>query len=177
MAIVPTGVPAWVRTVSIGHYGGHADKQNYLSRGAIDPLTDVDAEEFVRATADLAAIVRTGPFAIITYTNGDTSPPTVESVLMMTGVRLTSYAGDTPPTGFPGGAGLGAGHATFTFEASYLDEYGVTGAFAVTGAKATVHGSDFAVASVEISGNVVTVRCKDAAGLDVGSKRVTLQVW
>jgi hypothetical protein len=177
--IVPTGVPAWLRTASISQYGGHASKENYLSRGSIDALTDVSAEEFVRITADLAATVRGAPFAIITFLNNDASPaaPTVESVLMMTGVQLTSYGGASPPTGFPAAARLGTGRVTFTFASSYLDEYGVSGALTVRSANATVHGTAFAVATVEISGNVVTVRCKDAAGSDVGDLRVTLQVW
>src|SRR5688500_11807960 len=103
MAITPAGVPAWLRTVSIGDYGGHLSKENFLSKGAINALTDVDAEEYTRATADLAAVVRTAPFAIITYLNNDTglAAPTIESALMMTGVRLVSYPGDSAPAGFP----------------------------------------------------------------------------
>jgi hypothetical protein len=177
--ITPTGAPAWLRTVSIGHYGGHVSKENYLSRGAIDALTDVAAEEFVRMTADLAATVRGAPFAIITYLNNDTSPaaPTVESVLMMTGVRLTSYAGGTPPTGFPAAARQGTGEVTFTFSASYLDEYAVTGVFTPVGAKATGHGSTFVAPVIEIAGSAVTVLCRDNTSAAVGNKRVTLEVW
>jgi hypothetical protein len=177
--ITPEGVPAWVRTVSIAQYGGHASKENYLSRGAIDALTDVSAEEFVRMTADLAATVRTAPFAIITFLNNDTSPaaPTIEKVLMMTGVRLTSYAGDSPPSGFPSAARSGTGLVVFTFEASYLDEYGISGAFVPAGALATPHGTTYVGPTIDISGQTVIVRCKDVSGNDVGDKRITLKVW
>lgn len=179
MAITPTGSPAWLRTVAIGHYGGHASKENYLSRGAIDALTDVAAEEFVRMTADLATTVRTAPFAIITYLNNDTSPaaPTIERVLMMTGVNLTSYAGGSPPSGFPSAARNGTGRVTFTFAASYLDEYGVTGAYVPVSCQVTGHGSAFVCPTAEISGNTVVIRCKDQAGSDVADARITLQVW
>jgi hypothetical protein len=179
MAITPTGSPAWTRTVSIGHYGGHASKENYLSRGAIDALTDVAAEEFVRMTADLAATVRTAPFAVITFLNNDASPaaPTIEKVLMMTGVRLTSYAGGSPPSGFPSASRLSTGRTIFTFASSYLDEYGVTGAFVPIAARAAGHGTTYVGASVLLSGNTVTVQASDGSGSDVGDKRITLKVW
>ncbi len=179
MAITPTGSPAWLRTVAIGHYGGHASKENYLSRGAIDALTDVAAEEFVRITADLAAAVRTAPFAIITYLNQDStlSAPLIESVFMMTGVRTTQYVGDSAPTGFPSAVRQGTGEVTFTFASSYLDDYGVSGSYTPRSPKVTGHGSVFVEATAEVSGSTVTVRCFDAAGSALGNKQVTLTVW
>jgi hypothetical protein len=180
MTITPEGSPLWLRTAAISQYGGHASKENYLSRGAIDALTDVAAEEFVRMTADLAAAGRTSPFAILTFLNNDASPaaPTIESVLMMTGVRTTSYAGGSPPSGFPSGARNGTGSTTITFASSYLDEYGVSGALALRAAIATGHGSAYvaAVATFATS-TAVDVRCYDAAGAALGDKRVTLAVW
>ncbi len=179
MAITPTGSPAWLRTVSIGHYGGHTSKENYLSRGAIDALTDVAAEEFVRITADLAAAVRTAPFAIITYLNNDTSPaaPTIESVFMMTGVRTTSYVGSSAPTGFPSAARNGTGDVTFTFPSSYADEYSVSGAYSPRSPKVSAHGTAFACVTAAVGGQSVQVLCFDAAGVALADKRVTLEVW
>jgi len=178
--IVPTGVPAWLRTASIADYGGHTSKENYLSRGAIDALTDIGAEDYVRATADLAAVVRTNPFAVIYYENNDVPPaaPTIWTALMMTGTRLTSYAGDSAPAGFPSAARVGPGEVTFTFAASYLDDYGVSGAFAPSMAKGTVaSGSTLAFVTTEIAGATVTVRCFDVAGAAADDKYVTLLVW
>jgi len=167
-----------LRTIAIGHYGGHSSKENYLSRGAIDPLTDIAAEEVCRMTADLAAVVRTAPLAVITYLNNDASPaaPTVESVLMMSGVRLISYPADSPPSGFPSATRAGTGEVIFTFASSYLDDYGVSGAFALYSARATGHGSTFVEVTTEIAGLTVTVRCFDDAGVAVADKRVTLLV-
>jgi hypothetical protein len=178
--IVPTGVPAWLRTASIADYGGHTSKENYLSRGAIDALTDVGAEDYVRATADLASVVRTNPFAVIYYLNNDGSlaAPTIWSVLMMTGVRFTSYPGDSAPSGFPSAARQGTGEVTFTFDASYLDDYGVSGAFAPIMAKGTgASGTTLVAVTTEIAGATVNVRCFDDAGSAVADKYVTLLVW
>ncbi len=180
MAIAPAGSPAWTRAASHTFYGGNVNKENYLSRGAIDPLTDVAAEEFSRAQSDLAACARTQPFAVITLQCNDTSPaaPTIWSVLMMTGVRLTSYPGDTPPTGFPSGARNGTGDITLTFASSYLDEFGVSGSFAPIQAKGTgASGSTFVGVTCEISGVTVVVRCFDSAGAAVADKYATITVW
>jgi hypothetical protein len=178
MPIVPTGYPAWTRLVSFAHYGGHESKENYLSRGAINPLTDVAAEEFSRMVSDLAAAVRGAPFATITYLNNDSSPaaPTIESVFMMTGVRLVSYAGDAAPSGFPSAARNGQGDVTFTFDASYLDEYGISGAFAPAAAAGTGHGSAYVVATSTISGQTVRVRALEGFATPVSDARITLVV-
>src|SRR5689334_20554830 len=117
MAIQPTGAPAWTRTASHVHYGGDVNKENYLSRGVIDATTDVGAAELCRLAADIEAIVRTLPFATITYLCNDAAPaaPTILSVYMMTGIELVSYAGGSPPTGMPSGSRTGTGHNVFTF--------------------------------------------------------------
>src|ERR1041384_16547 len=101
--VIPEGSPLWGRTVDFAHYGGNVEKSNYLSRGAIDALTDVDATQFARMTADLASIARTAPFAVITLVCNDTAPsaPTIEFAHLATGVRLTSYLGSAAPVGFP----------------------------------------------------------------------------
>ncbi|HEX5076138.1 MAG TPA: hypothetical protein VFW03_23195 [Gemmatimonadaceae bacterium] len=179
MAIVPTGAPAWVRTTSFTHYGGSTEKENYLSRGAINALTDVAAEEFSRMVADLAAVARTAPFAVMRILCNDTSPaaPTVEFCSLMTGVRLTSYAGDAAPSGFPSAARVGNGIATVTFASSYVDEYGVSGAFTPKTALAGVHIGAGGTATVVISGQTLTIRSVSAAtGLAISNARFTLEV-
>ncbi len=177
--IVPSGVPAWVRTVSIADYGGHVSKENYLSRGAIDPLTDVGAEEFSRQVGDLAACARTQPFAIVTFDCNDTSPadPTIQTVLMMPGIWLASYPGDSAPSGFPSGARQGTGDVDIIFASSYLDEYGVSGAFVPTQAKGTAHGIQFCNVTCNIAGTTINVRFFDAAGAAASNRRGTIMVW
>ena len=179
MSITPTGSPAWLRTVAFTDYGGNPDKENYLSRGAINPLTDVAAEEFSRMVSDLAAAVRTAPFAIITYLNNDGTPaaPTIETVYMMTGTRITPYAGGAAPSGFPSASRGGTGNVTFTFDSSYADEYGIVGAFAPRFAVASGHGATFVSPSVSITGQDVGVICYDSGGVALADKRVTLTVW
>lgn len=165
MAITPAGVPLWVRTVALADYGGNVDKINYLSRGAIDPLTDVDASEYSRLVGDLAALGRTAPFCILHFTCSDTSPaaPTVHWCSMMTGVRTTSYVASSPPSGFPSATRLSDGQVRFTFASSYLDEYGVSGAFAPTMADGTLASTTTGLAKTNISGQTVDVVLEDNA--------------
>ena len=178
MAVVPTGSPAWTRTADFSHYGGHASKENYLGRGAIDALTDVGAEEFSRMVADAAAATRTAPFAVITYSCNDTSPdaPTVEFVYMMTGIRTVSYEGDAPPSGFPSAARNGDGDVTFTFASSYSDEYGIAGAFAPRHAIAGLAGQSPGGAVTEVVAQTVRIRVFSDAGAAIADPRVTFKV-
>lgn len=180
MAIVPDGVPLWVRTVDFSHYGGNVEKSNYLSRGAIDALTDVDASQFARLTADQAAITRTTPFGIITLLCNDTSPaaPTFEYVHLATGVRLTSYAGDAAPTGFPSGARNGTGDVTVTFASSYSDPYGVAGAFSITHAQAGVISTAVARAIAQVAtSTTLRLRAFNAADAALTDARISFMVW
>ncbi len=179
MTITPEGLPAWTRTAGISQYGGHVDKQNYLSRGVIDPLTDIGAEGYSRLTADLAAAAITAPMFVCTFLNALSggSPPTVEAALFMPyGAITISYVGDDPPPGFPEAGQVGAGHTRFLFESSYVDHYGVVGTFAPYMAQATGHGTTFVSCSALISSNTVDVYCWDAAGNALEQKRVTLVV-
>lgn len=180
MAIVPAGVAPWVRTVDFAHYGGNTEKSNYLSRGAIDALTDVDAEQFARMTADLAALTRTAPFAVIRLLCNDSSPaaPTIEFVHMMTGVRLTSYAGGSAPTGFPSATRNGNSDVTLTFASSYNDSYSVAGTLSISHVLPTVIGTTVcrAVASIPTS-TTVRVKAFDAADAAISGARIDLMVW
>lgn len=176
--ITPSGLPAWSRTADHQNYGGHTSKVNYQSQGVTNPRTDVGAEAICRHASDTAAAVRTSDFAKITFLNNDGSPaaPTVESVEMMTGVTSTPYAGGSPTTGFPGATRSSTGVTVFTFDSSYVDDYGVSSSFAPTMAMAVGHGSSFVNCTCVVSGQTVTVYCWDAAGVAVGDKRVTLTV-
>lgn len=180
MPIVPTGSPLWVRTVDFAHYGGNTEKSNYLSRGAIDALTDVDAEQFARFTADAAAIARVSPFCILTVECNDTSPaaPTFTYVHMATGVRLVSYEGDAPPTGFPSGSRNGTGDITITFAATYNDPYSVAGAFSISHAKCSMIHTAVARAVAEVAtSTTVRIRAFDASDAALADAKMTLSVW
>lgn len=177
--ITPAGLPAWTRTANYAAYGGNTSKRNFLSQGVIDPQTDVGAAEFARFTADLEALVRTCPFAVITFLNRDASPaaPIVECVYMQTGVQLVQYPGDVVPSGFPSAARNGTGDVTFTFASSYTDPYSVSGAFAVKHAGATGLWTTATIVTTDITTTTVRVRCFTDAGAAVGDRRVTLEVY
>ncbi len=180
--IVPTGSPPWVRTTSFGDYGGHLSKRDYLSVGSINSETDLSAAEFSRMVSDLACVARTAPFAVITFLCNDTAPaaPTIEAVYMMTGVRTSSYAGASPPSGFPSAARNGNGDVTFTFASSYNDEYGVAGSFAIRFANGSVHATSgvHRVATTEIAtSTTLRVRVFDDGGSAVSNPRVTVVVY
>lgn len=179
MSTIPTGRPAWARSVSHTDYGGFPTKKNYQSQGVTNPRTDVGAEAYCRLAADAEACTRTAPFAVITFLNNDTGtdPPTVESAYLMTGVTTAGYEGDAPATGFPGGVRNGSAHTTWTFAATYEDAYETEEAFTPRFAQVFCHGSTFASATATISGSTVVVRVFDAAGSALDDVRVTLVVW
>jgi len=175
MTTTPTGAPAWTLTANHEVYGGHTEKQNYQSEGAINPKTDVSVEQFCRMVADLAAVVRTAPFAAMSFTCDDTTPgvPTVNSYNSMAGLE-------------PTGARNGDGDVTFRWLADYSDPYSVSGDLNIEHAIATVHEGVAGpyTASVELldpDGNSknesVRVRVLDAAGAAVAGAKCTLLVW
>ncbi len=178
MSITPTGSPLWTRQTSHVDYGGNLNKTNYMGAGVVSALTDVGAEDFVRICSDLASVARTSPMWVITYLCNDTSPaaPTIEIVRGATGVRLVSYAGGSPPTGFPSAARNGNGDVTFTFAASYNDEYGVAGAWAPVDCTASVASTAARSVTWIASGATLRVRVFDAAGAAVSDPRVTIEV-
>lgn len=179
MAVIPSGVPAWMRQNDFASYGGNLLKKNFASRGAINPKTDVGAEAFSRITADLAAVARTAPFGVFTILCDDSTPaaPTVEYATLMTGVRVASYLGSAPPTGFPSIARNGNGDFTMTFAASYNDPYGVAGAFTLKSPRASLGGATAGTATWEIlTATTLRIRAFAALGTAYSNARVTVTV-
>lgn len=171
MAVTPTGAPAWVRLSDHTTYGGNTNKTNYQSQGAVNPRTDVTAEQFSRLVADLEALVRVGSFAVITFTCNDTVPaaPTVDDYDSMAG---------TAPTG----ARVSSGVVTFTWDASYLDPYGVSGDIHI--AHAIVTGTSASqVGTVVLSDPDVNSKNERATvtieenGAPIADASATLVVW
>jgi hypothetical protein len=178
MAVTPIGSPAWARTITFDDYGGDVNKANYQSQGAINPRTDVTAEQFSRLVEDLTGVVRVADFAKLYVTCNDSSPaaPTIQWCRMMSGVRSTSYEGDAAPTGFPAGARVGDGSITLTFDASYSDAYGVSQALTIEHVSAD--GADTSVAYVtkSVAGSVVTLAAFDDTGAAVADAEFTVEV-
>lgn len=138
MAITPTGAPSWVKTNDHSTYGGRTDKRNFAGKGSVNGQTDVSAEEWVRACADLGAVSRTAPFATITYTADDTggANPTIDDITSMVAA--------------PTGTRVGDGQTRFTWASSYVDDYGVSGDVHIVGVEVTVHGTSAAVATFDL---------------------------
>lgn len=176
----PSGTPAWARANDHTTYGGDLNKENYMGIGIVDAQTDVGAEQLCRMAADMSAMIKVAPFAVITYLNRDTAvaAPLVESVMMQTGVTGASYEGDTPPAGFPTAAYVSAGISTFTFDASYSDAYSVAAAWTPSSAIATCHDIPGDMVNVSISGSVVTCEVVvGSTGNPDSNVRSTLVVW
>lgn len=178
MGITPTGSPPWTRQTSHVDYGGNVNKRNYMGLGVVNALTDVGAEEFCRACADLAAVARAAPMWVITYLCNDSSPaaPTIEVARGMVGSRVVSYAGNAAPSGFPSAARNANGDVTFTFASSYADDYGVAGSWVPATADGGLHGTIGGSATCTISGSTVRVVAIKHDGTAAPDSRITLEV-
>ena len=175
MSIVPTGNPAWVRSNGHTAYGGNVNKLNYQSLGTVNPRTDLSAENLCRIAADLAAVARVSPFAVMTFTCDDTTPsaPTINAYYAMAG------SSPTPTRN-------GNGDATFQWAGSYADDYGVVANANIIAATATVvtNGANTYVATVELlDANAdgvfesVRVRVVNQAVVAVSNAKVCLTIW
>jgi hypothetical protein len=168
--ITPAGAPAWSRAADHTDYGGHINKRNYQSQGAVNPETDITAEQVTRTAADLAAVTRVAPFAVLTITTQDPGPPSVDSVRLMTGALATAYAGDAAPSGYPSAALTGTDETTVTFASSYSDEYSVAASFTPQCVQAFSHDGA-TQPTAEISGQTIVITTGSTP------ETVTLTVW
>jgi len=142
MTTLPAGLPAWSRTASIESYGGHADKINFMGQGAIDARTDVTAAQINRLAADMSAIVRVLPLAVIIVQNDDTgvNDPTVLGAWLQSGVSAAGYAGASPPSGFPTATRISDGSVAIQFPVPLTDDFGVEQKVHIRAAEASVSG-------------------------------------
>jgi hypothetical protein len=175
-------IPAHARSADFTSYGGDVNKRNYLGEGNVDPETDFGAADLNRTAADLASVVRTIPFCVITFTQDDTgtADPTVNKVFMQTGVRTSDYDGGAPPSGFPSVTRNNDGDVTITFSSSYADPYGNTATLNLASAEGgTSDGGAAAVVSSTVATastvNVLTfVASSGAAATD---RAVTVVIY
>jgi hypothetical protein len=171
MTITPTGRPAWEHANDHTTYGGDVNKENYQSLGPVNSKTDVDAAEFVRLAADLAALQRTASFATIVYQCNDTAgdDPTILSYHAM--------AGDPPD-----GLRVSDGRVTWTWDGSYPDEYSVDGALNIVGVTYGIIGTANATVNVQLQqvGGTGTQRRVEARAFTTAplpDAVVTLTIW
>lgn len=178
MAIVPTGSPSWVRNADYATYGGHTSKINYQGQGKVNARTDVDATEYARMTADLAALVRVAPFCTLTFTARDASvlDPMVNAVLMQTGVTSVAYAGNAPPSGFPSVERVADGNYLVTFDAAYVDAYGITGAYQPVHAVGSGHGASGLDVTTVIGVSTANVYVT-SGGIAAPDEKTTITFW
>lgn len=170
MAIVPSGVPAWLRTNDHATYGGDTQKTDFHGQGAVDARTDVAAKQFVRMCADLASVQRTAPFATLTYTCVDTPTPGDPT--------NNAYKGMPQGGADPVGTRNGDGDVSIDWGGTYIDAYGIEGPLVITGADATLHGAAAGAPVVSlVSDTSVRVRCFTDAGGAVANAKVTLIVY
>lgn len=185
MTTTPEGEPVWgedgVRSATASVYGGHSDKKDYQNLGVTNPRTDISAAQFLRMTADMAAVARVNPYSIVTLVCNDTSPddPTVSSVFQMTGNSTAGYEGDAPPSGFPTCTRVGNGEVTVVWPSSPSDEFSVSSTLALVHARAQVTGST-AYSYVKItknSGVSWTFAAVDNAGSAISDPEIVIEVY
>jgi hypothetical protein len=109
--------------------------------------------------------------------------PSVTVVNQMTGVRVTSYAGGSPPAGFPTCIRNGNGDVTITWATSYTDDYGVAGNVHIVHHEITAHGSVALIpvgvltdTNVDGLNEAVRVRIFTTAGAAAASPTFSLSV-
>lgn len=185
MPIIPAGSPAWSRLADHTVYGGDLNKTNWHSQGVTNARTDVGAEGFCRLAEDLAAVVRTAAFCVLTVRCDDVTPgpPTVIAINQMTGVTSTSYVGNAPPPGMPTLSRLGNGAVTVTWNTSYADAYGVSASvniehveIGVQTSVATSCGYLLVDANADGLNEAVQVRVFDNAGVSLANAKFSLKV-
>lgn len=180
MTTTPTGDPLWARNSDASTYGGHPEKRNYQSQDAVNPLTDVTAEEFIRLCADVAGLASVAPFAILTLTCNDatTEDPTVNSAFQSNGVSLNGYAGGFPPTGFPTCTRVSDGKVQVQWSQSQSDDYGVAYDLDLYHAHASVLGSSVftSVVRVRVNGYTWTFEARDSASVAIPDAQMTIEI-
>lgn len=139
----PSGTPPWLHESDSSTYGGNTDKTNYQGQDVVNPKTDISAEAFLRLAADVAAIQRVMPLGTFGIQCDDTTPadPTVTFANLASGNGTVTYAGGSPPSGYPTVTRVSDGRVKFTFPTSLSDDHGVNGTVHLIGAEVSVVGA------------------------------------
>jgi hypothetical protein len=180
MSTTPAGLPAWSRTADASVYGGHVDKRDFEGQGPVDPQTDVSAAQFIRLAADVAALSRVAPFAVLTIQCNDTVPaaPTVVRAQQMTAVSLAGYEGASPTGDFPTLTRVGDGEFDVVWPTSVADDYGVEQDVDLVHAHGSVHDAGTYSAVEPSRTNAYTFRftARDDLGAAIADALVTIEV-
>ena len=134
--------------------GGFAPLPLRLGGSPVDGIT---AEQWSRLAADLSAVVRTVPFAIITVEQ------TSNSTVVLSAYQAQHGVGDAHA---PTLVATGAGTVTLAWAAAYTDPFGNAQAVSIKHADAmALSAASSAIASVEITGPAaVTLHTANTAG-------------
>lgn len=125
------------------------------------------AEQFARFSADLLALRRTNPIAVITFTMDSASPPVIHSYYGWNGAGVGEAPAVTGPL---------VGRADITFPASYTDSQGNERAISLFGARATAHGATAYVLECSLYKQRIRVACDTIGGTPTNIK-VTVKIW
>lgn len=129
---LPNGDPLWARTAAASTYGGVPTKKNYLDTPPINPETDVNASQYLRLTADVAAVARTASVFKCTLTCTDyldvANNPLVNNAIASFYGQPVTYPGAAPPNYYPRitTVALGDYRISFSTSANTPDDFGVT---------------------------------------------------
>lgn len=137
-------------------------------RHSPEQLTGWSASAHARASADLVALKRMAPFAVLTYTSSGGGVTLHDCWSMIEIGTVSTYA----PTLTRSGTGV----VLVEWDPQFADEYDISGAICIRHARATPHGTTALKRAVElVSPASVRVRLFDASGVATDGK-VTLKV-
>lgn len=172
---IPTGTPLWARGRVPSAYGGNPGLRDYGGIGAVDAQTDITAAQYLRLSADVAAIANTSAICTLLFT-WSTSDPLVTFVNCGWADPITvSYSGATPPSSlYPSVVKDSASRCVVTLPATAPDQFGVTGAITARAVIVTLGLSSVTGVYWEgpTGGNSLAI-----AGLPTASLGVQLVIW
>lgn len=168
--VVPqSGIATFAGAMNHETFGGHLQKKNYGGIAVVNPKTDVSAQQGVDGCRVLARAQWTMKFAELEITLGDDdTASTVNSYVGQNGVGLSKA---------PSIARIGTGIVRLQWDATYTDEYNITGTLAIKRAKGTPCGTVFSnPVCNRVDARTVDVRFFDAAGALVDNRSAVIEV-
>lgn len=168
MTILPAGNPLWLRSPGITQYGGDVNKKDYGGIGSVNSQTDINAAQFSRLTADLAAVARVAPLVRLLIIPSSSAPYAAVQYCAPAWAPPTAYTdGSVPPSSvYPTVTASAATSCVVTIPSAIMDDYGVSAAVhpRIVSVQGGVWGGTF-------SGNAFTITGTVAA------KPVSITVW
>jgi len=173
-----SGYPPWSRATGVGYYGASEGLHDYMHLGAPNVLDSVTAEQYAALAQAQAFISSTAPMFVLHVVAADPADPTVTALSMAGG--SATYAGGSPPTGFPAVERVSNGEYTITVAADYADTDGEIGTFDpnFSGAVAVDSTYDTYANVVKVSSTELTLYHRDwsAGGTQAASKTSHVEI-